>query len=86
MTYKIDANFAADGYRLEVHGLVDLTALVGIRGAIRVGRAGQAGKLRLVLKEGCQVEPAAMDELRRLDGVELIAESPFLARWLGGIR
>jgi hypothetical protein len=81
MTYKIDAKRAADGYRLEVQGLVDAAALDGIRAAI----AARAGTLRVVLREGCQVEPAILLELRRLERVELIAESPFLARWLGRI-
>lgn len=82
MTYKIDAKAEANGYRLEVQGLVDAAALDGIRAAIPAGRAGT---LHVVLKEGCQVVPAVLEELRRLERVELVAESPFLARWLGRI-
>lgn len=82
MTYRIDFRPAADGHRLEVHGLVDAAALAAIRAALRVGGAG---KLRVVLERGCEVDHAVLEELGRLPGVELVAESPFLARWLGRI-
>ena len=82
MTFRIDATASADAFRLEVQGLVDAAALEAIREAIREGRAGP---LRLVLKQGCQVEPAILPVLRSLEGIELVAESPFLARWLGRI-
>lgn len=81
MTYRIVTKAAAGEQRLEVHGHLDAAALEGIRAAIAAGRAGT----RVVLKEGCHVEPAILEELRQLEGVELVAESPYLARWLGKI-
>ncbi len=81
MTHRIETKIAADGTRLEVEGLVDAAALAGICAAIRARRA-----CRVVLKEGCQVEPAILEALGWLKGVDIVAESPFLARWLLKVR
>ena len=81
MTYKIETKVTADGSRLEVQGLVDAEALAGICAAIRIGHARC-----VVFKEGCQVEPAILEALGWLESIELVAESPFLARWLLKVR
>ncbi len=79
MTYRIETRAAASGHLLEVQGLVDAAALEAIRAAVAAARPGP---LRIVLKEGCQVEPAVLEELGRMERVELVAESPFLASGL----
>lgn len=74
MTYRIDI---AGGPvpELRVQGIVDRAALAGLREA-----AARSGVARIVLIAGTEVEAPCVAELRALG--EVVAESPFLARWL----
>jgi hypothetical protein len=42
--------------------------------------------VRLVLRLGTEVEPGCIEELAGLQGVELVADAPYLRRWLEGRR
>jgi hypothetical protein len=80
VTHRIDLAESASELRVSVQGLVDSAALAGIRAVLATARGRRA---LLVLKEGCEFEPAALECLRRLrEQVEVTAESPFLTRWL----
>ncbi|HOX47378.1 MAG TPA: hypothetical protein PK668_27540 [Myxococcota bacterium] len=39
-------------------------------------------RVRVILSAGTRVEASLVEELVRLEGVTLEAESPFLARWI----
>ena len=77
MAHRVDVG-CADGCRiLEFQGLLDPDALAMVRAA--AGPPGAA--VRLVLRAGTEVDRACLEGLRAL-GAEIVAESPYLARWL----
>jgi hypothetical protein len=82
VTHRIDIRSTPQVLTLEFEGLLDPAALRELRDAAARGTASGAA-VRLVLRAGTEVERACVDELRALDA-EVVAESAYLARWLGG--
>jgi hypothetical protein len=62
---------------IEFQGLLDRDALAALRAAAEPA----AGAVRLVLKAGTEVDRACLAELRTI-AAEIVAESPYLARWM----
>lgn len=71
MTFRIEDS---EGEPLQFEGVLDREALAALRRRLE-------GRPRLVLRRGTTVEPDCWDGLRSL-GVQVVAESPYLARWL----
>ena len=82
MTHRLVVHKQDRTIVFELHGLVYATALASLRAAHDFARESGA-ETRVVLKTGAEVERACVAELRRL-GVELVAESPYLAAWIAG--
>ena len=81
MTYRVDTRDEGGTVVLELQGLLDRKALSEIR--IHCTTPVLRGlPVRLVVRFGTEVEPGCLQELARLPGVELVAEAPFLRRWL----
>jgi hypothetical protein len=81
MVHRIDIGRQAVP-SIEFQGVLDGAALFEIRRHVR-GLAATGARVRLVLKTGTEVEPSCVDALKTLGPVDLVAESGFLARWLG---
>jgi hypothetical protein len=64
----------------EFQGLLDAAALASIDAAVAFARAG-GGQVWIVLRAGTEVERSCLPGLRALDG-KVVAESPYLARWI----
>jgi hypothetical protein len=81
VTYRIDAREDFETLVLEVQGLLDRKALSDLRE--RCAAPVLRGlSVRLVLRLGTEVEFGGLEELAGLQGVEVVAEAPFLKRWL----
>jgi hypothetical protein len=78
MPYRIDTVRTQVAVVLAFQGLVDEGALADLR--VRI--AALSAPVRLLLRAGTEVDPGCIAALRRLPAAELVAESPFLARWL----
>jgi hypothetical protein len=78
MTYRIDIGDGAAGRTLEFQGLLDRGAIEEIRRRAERARA----PVRVVLRAGTEVAAGALPALRAIDGLSVVAESPFLSRWL----
>ncbi len=78
MPYRIDTLRADLATVLAFQGLLDTGALADLRARI----AGLGNPVRLVLRAGTEVDPACIASLRRLPVAGLVAESPYLSRWL----
>lgn len=72
MTYRIDLDGPAT---LAFQGLLDAAALADLRARITPGT-------HVVLRAGTEVDVELVDELRLLRAASVVAESPFLARWI----
>ncbi len=81
MPHRVDVRCVNGCRILEFQGLLDRDALAMVRDA--AGLPGAA--VRLVLRAGTEVDRACLEGLRAL-GVEIAAESPYLARWLSDCR
>ncbi len=79
MAHRVDVRYAGGCRILEFQGLLDPEALAMVRAAAGPGVA------RLVLRAGTEVDRACLEGLRAL-AVEIVAESPYLARWLSDCR
>ena len=81
MTYRIDTREDSERLVLEVQGLLDRKALSDLR--VRCTAPVLRGlSVRLVLRLGTEVELGCLEELAGLRGVVIVAEAPFLKRWL----
>lgn len=80
MTHRLDIRKAARLVTIEFHGLLDAVALEDLQQA--VARAAPGGPVRVVLREGTEIERGCVADLRALEA-ELVAESAYLARWIG---
>ena len=78
MPYRIDTVRTQVAVVLAFQGLVDEGALADLR--VRI--AALSAPVRLLLRAGTEVDPGCIGALRRLPVAELVAVSPFLARWL----
>jgi hypothetical protein len=83
MTYRLDTRRQGGRVILYFQGVLDRTAMSEIRA--QAGAPVLLGvPLRLVLLARTEVESDCMHELARLPGVEVVAQDPFLRRWLEG--
>jgi hypothetical protein len=80
VTHRIDMRQEEGSVLFEFHGLVDADALRSLRATIELVRRGGA-TVRLVLREGAEVERSCLADLRTLEAT-VVAESPYLARWI----
>ncbi len=80
VTHRLDIHRQDRAAVLEFQGLLDPTALDGLRVCVSQIRASGA-RPRIVLREGTEVERCCVAALRAL-GAELVAEPPYLAAWL----
>ena len=81
MTYRIDTREDSERLVLEVQGLLDRRALSDLRE--RCAAPVLRGlSVRLVLRLGTEIEFGGLEELAGLRAVEVVAEAPFLKRWL----
>jgi len=85
MTYRIDARDGGGRVVVEFQGALDRAALADIRTRCTTPVL-QGLPVRLVLRLGTEVEPGCVEELAGLQGVELVADAPYLRRWLDGRR
>ncbi len=81
MTYRIDTREDSGWVVLEVQGLLDRKALSEVRASCSAPVL-RGRPVRLVLLQGTEIEAGYIEELAGLQGVELIAEAPFLRSWL----
>lgn len=81
MTHRLETQKSERTTTLEFQGLLDAAALAALRTAIAPALASGA-PARIVLRAGTQVDRACLEGLRAL-GADLVAESPYLARWIG---
>jgi hypothetical protein len=81
MVHRIDIGRQA-APTIQFQGVLDGAALFEIRRHVK-GLAEGGARVRLVLKRGTDVDPSCVDALKSLGAVDLVAESGFLARWLG---
>lgn len=85
MTYRISSAGQAPETILDFEGVLDRAALVDL--AARCEALARRGtKVRVLLRTGTRVETGILDELTRLEGISLSAESAFLARWIESCR
>ncbi len=80
MTHRLDVHRQNGSITFEVQGLLDPAALAELRVGIQMARDG-ALVPRVVLRAGTEVDHSCLAELRAL-GALVLAESPYLARWL----
>jgi hypothetical protein len=79
MAFRIEVRDTAAQLRIEFQGALDLGALAEVAAIVRKS----AGRdVTLVLERGTEVDPECIEPLRRLEGVAVLPESAFLARWL----
>lgn len=81
MTYRIDAREESGTVVLEVQGQLDRGAFSDVRARL-TAPVLRGLRVRLVLRLGTEVELGCVEELAGLEGVDVIAEAPFLKRWL----
>jgi hypothetical protein len=80
VTHRLDIRLQDRTAVLEFHGLLDATALEGLRVCVAQILASGA-RPRIVLREGAEVERCCLAALRALDA-EIVAEPAYLAAWL----
>jgi hypothetical protein len=80
VTHRIDVRNEGETVLFEFHGLLDAEAMASIDAAVAFART-RGGAVRIVLRAGTEVERALLPGLRALDAT-VVAESPYLARWI----
>ncbi len=78
MTYRIDLTREEQELVFSFQGILDATALADLRARTALSVA----PVRLVFRAGTEVELACLSDLRALPVRSIVAESPFLSRWL----
>lgn len=78
MAHRMDVRCVNGCTILEFQGLLDPDALALVRAA---AGPDPSGAVRLLLRAGTEVDRGCLEGLRAL-AVEIVAESPYLARWL----
>ena len=82
MTYKIDSAGRTDNLTtLAFEGVLDRAALADLASRCEA-RLRQGAVVRVWLRAGTQVETGILDELLQIKGISVVAEAPFLARWI----
>lgn len=82
MTYRIDSTVDGETNRISFSGVLDLAALDGVAAAVRAARRNGTAVSVLVLEAGTDVHRECIEPLRDIEGLRVVATSPFLARWL----
>jgi hypothetical protein len=82
VTHRLDIRETPSSVTLEFEGFLDPAALEKLRAALE-SAAARGAAVRVVLREGTDVDRACVDGLRAL-AAEVVAESPYLARWIRG--
>jgi hypothetical protein len=82
VTHRLDIRTWQGAVTLFFQGLLDAEALEKLQAGVRRASAG-GGAVRVVLREGTDVDRECVEALRAL-GAEVIAESRYLARWIRG--
>ncbi len=67
--------------RVLFQGLLDRAALSELEAHCQAQKRS-GGSVRVVLGAGTRVDADLLEELVRIEGIELEAKSPFLSRWL----
>lgn len=81
MTHRIDHQASERLATILFQGLLDRPALAALESRCReLGRDG--GEVRVRLAASTKVVVGVLEELVRLEGITLEAESPFLTRWI----
>jgi hypothetical protein len=80
VTHRLDIHREGRTTVLEFQGLLDATALAGLRASVSQARANGA-RPRVLLREGTEVERCCVAALRAL-GADVVAEPAYLAAWL----
>jgi hypothetical protein len=80
VTHRLDVRKQPKAITLEFQGLLDDAALEELRTAVQLA-SRSAAEIRVLLRELTIVERGCIAGLRSL-GAEVVAESPYLARWL----
>jgi hypothetical protein len=80
VTHRLDIHRQDQTTVLEFQGLLDATALAGLRACVSQALASGA-RPQILLREGTEVERRCLAELRAI-GVEVFAEAAYLAAWL----
>ncbi len=80
VTHRLDVRKQGGTVVFELQGLLDRAALESLRASLQL-TAESGASARIVLRAGCEVERSCLAELRAL-GVEIVAESAYLARWI----
>jgi hypothetical protein len=81
MTHRIDSRDEGGRLVIEFQGVLDRRALSSIRVSCTTSVLRGVPVL-LVLCLGTEVESGCLEELTGLQGVEVVAQAPFLRRWL----
>lgn len=80
MTHRLDVRKEREAVTFEFQGLLDTAAFEALRAAVQLA-AGSGAAVRVLLREGTQVERSCVAGLRSLDA-KVTAESAYLARWM----
>lgn len=82
VTHRIDVRRDGETITFDIHGLLDAAALAALEAA--VSAADVSGRpVRIVLKEGTEVDRECLPALRMLGAeAQIETESPYLARWI----
>jgi hypothetical protein len=84
MGYRIHEVTESAETTLQFEGLLDEAALAELRARISAGR--RTMPVRIVLRTGTEVAPACVEEVASLPVAGVVAESPYLSRWLDAAR
>jgi hypothetical protein len=82
VTHRIDVCRREGAVTFEVQGLLDAPALAALEASVAAA-VGSGSPVRVVLKIGTDVDRTCLPLLRALHA-EVVAESPYLARWIAG--
>jgi hypothetical protein len=82
VTHRLDIQRTRQAVTFEFQGHLDPAAFEELRAGVERAASGGVA-VRVLLREGTEVERACVAGLRAL-GAELVAESAYLARWIGG--
>ena len=84
MTHLLDVARGQKTVVLQFQGLLDAAALSPLESAVSVAVADGA-RVSVLLGEGTEVDRACLPRLAALEA-EIVAESPYLARWIAEAR
>lgn len=83
MTHRFDILKSDQLITIRFQGLLDRAALAELE-ALCLAQRTRGISVRVLLVAGTKVEAGLVEELVRIEGIALEAESPFLSRWIDG--